>query len=142
MPTYQARKAGIYRATYTGCSERTFTNKETGEDEIALLWRFQSVDDPLTTGEMSKWTRTSLRSPNSNAHILAAGVMGRKLQPGDDTETMVGELYDVVYGPNQAGNLAITSVVKVAATPAPLKVIPPDPENDLPERVGVLPDLP
>ena len=30
MPIYQERQAGIYRATYLGCTTRNFTDKETG----------------------------------------------------------------------------------------------------------------
>ncbi len=115
MPTYNARTAGIFRATYLGAQEKKLVDQETGEEQDRLLWRFQDVTDPLTTGEIAKFTGTSLQSPNSNAHKIAAGIVGRKLQPGDDTEAYIGQVYDVVYGPNQAGNLTITSVVKVAA---------------------------
>jgi hypothetical protein len=55
---------------------------------------------------------------------MLAGVMGRKPQDGDDTDTMVGKLYDVVYGPNQAGNLTITSVVLVAEPSQPVQDAP------------------
>lgn len=124
MPTYNARTAGIYRNfAYLGCQERTLTDADTGEDQPRLLWRFQDPDDSTTVGELSKWTGTSLASANSNAHKMAAGIMGRKLQPGDDTETMVGQRYDVVYGPNQAGNLTITSVVRVAAPVASVPAV-------------------
>jgi hypothetical protein len=54
---------------------------------------------------------------------MASGIVGRKLQPGDDTEKHIGQAYDVVYGPNQAGNLTITSVVK-AQTVADNPVLP------------------
>ncbi len=115
MPTYQSRVAGIYRATYIGCQEKKLIDQETGEEQDRYLWRFQEVSDPLTTGEIAKFTTTNMQSPNSNAHKMAAGIVGRKLQPGDDTEQYIGQVYDVVYGPNQAGNLTITSVVKVVA---------------------------
>lgn len=114
MPTYSARTAGIYRNfIYMGCVEKTLTDQETGEEQVRYLWRFQDPADSTTAGEIAKFTGTSLQSPNSNAHKMAAGIVGRKLQPGDDTETFVGSLYDVVYGPNQAGNLTITGVVRV-----------------------------
>ena len=119
MPTYQARTAGIYRNfIYTGCVEKKLIDQETGEEQERLLWRFQDPNDPTTQGEIAKFTGTSLQSANSNAHKMAAGIVGRKLQPGDDTEQYVGQRYDVVYGPNQAGNLTITSVVKAEAQPA------------------------
>lgn len=141
MPTYQARTAGIYRARYVGCSERTLTDQDTGEEQQRYLWRFQEINDPLTTGEISKWTSTNMQNANANAHKIAAGIMGRKLQPGDDTETMVGQLYDVVYGPNQAGNLTITSVVRVvdaAPSQAAEAVVPPT----VAPQPAALPELP
>ncbi len=115
MPTYNARTAGIYRNyIYQGCTEKTLTDQETGEEQVRWLWRFQDPADPTTVGEVAKFTGTSLQSPNSNAYKMASGIVGRKLQPGDDTEKYIGQPYDVVYGPNQAGNLTITSVVKAA----------------------------
>lgn len=144
MPTYQARTAGIYRARYAGCSEKTYTNEQTGEEEPRYLWRFQDVNDPLTTGEIAKFTSTNMTNSAANAHIMATGIMGRKLQPGDDTETMIGQLYDVVYGPNKAGNLTITSVVRVQETPAaatPEPVVPPAPAPG-PVNGEALPELP
>jgi len=120
MPVYQSRIAGIYRARYVGCVEKNLVDQETGEEKTLFLWRFQDVNDPLTTGEISKFTSTNMQNTQANAHIMATGIMGRKLQAGDDTETRVGELYDVVYGPNRAGNLTITSVVRVQEAESPI----------------------
>lgn len=117
MPVFSARTAGIYRARYIGCVEKPFTNKDTGEDEPRFVWKFQETADTTTAGQIDKITGTSMVSPNSNAYKMAAGIVGRPLQPGDDTEAYVGRLYDVVYGPNQAGNLTITAVMPVAETP-------------------------
>jgi len=136
MPTFHARVAGIYRATYQGCKEITFADNDTGEAVTRWVWKFQEVADPLSTGEIDKITGTSMQSPNSNAHKMAAGIVGRKLQPGDDTEQYIGQVYDVVYGPNQAGNLTITSVVKVAqggAVTAVPAVTPEAPQTAPPE---------
>lgn len=143
-PIYSERAAGIYRATYRGMIEKEMTNPDTQELEPRWIWRFQEVKDPTTVGEIDKITGTSMKSPNSNAYKMAAGIVGHKLAPGDDTEQFVGSLYDVVYGPNQAGNLTITSVVKVGtdqlaeampipAAPAPVAA---------PVAAGALPELP
>jgi hypothetical protein len=113
MPSYEERKPGIYRARYVGWSEVEFDNEETGGKDKRWAWKFQEVADPTTAGEMTKYTGTSLKSANSNARKIATGLMGGVFESGHDTETHVGELYDVVYGPNQAGNLTITSVVRV-----------------------------
>ena len=120
MPTYSERTAGIYRCTYSGWTDLNYIDKETGEDQHRWVWRFQEVSDPATTGQIDKITGTSLNSPNSNAYKIASGIVGRKLQPGDDTEAHVGQLYDVVYGPNQAGNLTITGVVKATGNDNPV----------------------
>jgi hypothetical protein len=142
MATYTERAAGIYRCTYTGQIERTFTDQETGAEELRWIWKFQEISDPLTTGQIDKITGTSLQSPNSNAYKMAAGIVGRKLQPGDDTETFIGQQYDVVYGPNQAGNLTITSVVKAQATaPASAAVSVASVAAEI-TSTGVLPELP
>jgi hypothetical protein len=124
MVSFRTRVAGIYRARYTGTSVRTLTDQDTGDEVQKWLWLFQEVADSTTAGEVSKWTGTDPKSPNSNAHKMLAGVMGRKPQDGDDTDTMVGKLYDVVYGPNQAGNLTITSVVLVAEPSQPVQDAP------------------
>ena len=111
MPKFNERTPGIYRSTYLGCEERNFTNPDTNEEEPRWIWRFQEVADPTTAGVIDKITGTSLRSSVSNAHKMASGIVGRKLQAGDDTEAYIGRQYDVVYGPNQNGTLTITSVV-------------------------------
>ena len=136
MPIYKERAAGIYRSKYLGCQDKTLVDKETGEEVNKWLWRFQELADPLTTGEIALFTNTSMRSPNSNAYKIATGLLGHKPQPGEDTESHVGEIYDVVYGPNQAGNLAITSVVKVGEAPIVIGPVA------APVEPGPLPELP
>lgn len=143
MPTYKERSQGIYRARYVGCDEKTLTDQETGEEQVRWLWRFQEVSDPATTGEIAKFTGTSLRSPNSNAYKMAVGIVGRPLQPNDDTEVNIGQLYDVVYGQNQAGNLTITNVIRVAEAPATPQEPASIPVASAPAPSdGTLPDLP
>lgn len=131
-PTYRERTQGIYRCRYIGWREVQFPDKETGEQITRWSWSFQEVADPSTAGVIEQLTGTSLRSPNSNAYKIASGIIGRKLQADDDTEDHIGALCDVVYGPNQAGNLAITQVIRVqdaaspsetAATAAPAAVV-------------------
>lgn len=129
MPRYQERVAGIYRCQFQGTDEREFDTEEGGR-EVRWVWRFQELSDPTSVGQIDKITGTSLKSPNSNAHKMASGIMGHKLEAGDDTDTMIGRHYDVVYGPNQAGNLTITSVVLVplpgeAAAPVPVAAAAP-----------------
>ena len=122
MPKYTERPAGIYRAKFTGTDEKEFEDAETGEKNLRWIWKFQAVDDPTSAGQIDKITGTSLRSPNSNAYRIASGIVGHKLGPGDDTDDYVGQLYDVMYGPNQAGNLTITGVVAAKDQAAPSQV--------------------
>jgi hypothetical protein len=148
MPIYQERAQGTYRCTYTGCKDVTFTDEDTGEEQARWRWSFQEVTDPLTTGEISKFTGRSMKSPNSNAYKIAAGILGHKPAPGDDTEAHVGQLYDVWYGPNQAGNLTIVGVVRVPAEAVPVPPPAPAPSNGAaatppaPVDMGTLPELP
>jgi hypothetical protein len=114
MVSFRTRVAGIYRARYDGTDVRELDDADTGEKVSRWLWRFTDGQGE----EIGKWTGTDPRSPNSNAHKMLVGVMGRKPQDGDDTDAMVGKMYDVVYGLNQAGNLTITSVVLVPSQPA------------------------
>jgi hypothetical protein len=120
VPKYTERAAGIYRCTFTGTDERDMMNPETGQEEPRYIWKFQEVADPTSAGQLDKITGTYMKSPNSNAYKIASGLMGRKLQPDDDTDTCIGQVYDVVYGPNQAGNLTITSVVRAGGSPGGL----------------------
>jgi hypothetical protein len=112
MPSYTARKAGIYRAKYLGCTERTVTDDD-GTEKVMWLWSWQEVTDPTTAGVLSRFTGTSLQSKNSNAYKIAAGILSDDPHNGADTEAHVGELYDVIYMPNQAGNLAVIGCTAV-----------------------------
>jgi hypothetical protein len=116
MPSYTARKAGIYRAKYLGCVERTVTDDD-GTEKVMWLWSWQEVADPTTAGVLSRFTGTSLQSKNSNAYKLAAGILSDDPHNGADTEAHVGELYDVIYMPNQAGNLAVIGCTAVNGQP-------------------------
>jgi hypothetical protein len=134
MPTYTERKAGVYRSTYTGWSTVTFDDKDNpGQEVTRWKWAFQEVADKSTAGQIDKLTGDSMASPNSNAYKMASGIVGRKLEPGDDTEAHVGELYDVVYGPNQAGKLTITQVIKITGAQKAEEL------NDAQELKGDLP---
>lgn len=113
MPVYRERTPGIYRCKFLGTDARDMMNAETQQEEPRWIWKFQELADPTSAGQIDKITGTSLRSPNSNAYKMASGIMGHKLQADDDTDDRIGAIYDVVYGPNQAGNLTITSVVLV-----------------------------
>lgn len=114
MPVFTERKAGTYRAAYTGSKEKEVTNPQTGLAETRILWTFQEVGNSTTVGEMSKWTSTNISNKQANGYRMMRGILGRDPRDGDDTETYVGQVYDVQWGPNQAGNLTIIGVTPVA----------------------------
>ena len=111
MPVYQDRKVGTYRAIYMGCTEKLMGDPE----ELRFIWRFQEKNDKTTLGQLDKITSTNIKNTQANAYKMMFGILGRKPQDGDDTETHIGEEYDVTWGPNQVGNLTIVNVAP--ATP-------------------------
>jgi hypothetical protein len=117
MVKYTQRAHGIYRCTFVDVKEVEIPDKETGEMQKRWSWLFQEQGDISSEGSIEQLTGTSLRSANSNAYKLFAGLLGHKPQPDDDTDPLRGTVVDVVYGPNQAGNSAVTSVVRVQDAP-------------------------
>lgn len=120
MPSYRERSAGVYRARFLGSPEKTLTDQESGEKSEHYDWQFQEVADPSPNGFMSRLTGQSLRSANSNAFKFMQGILGRPPREGDDTDTYIGQVYDVVYGPNQSGNLCITGIMPIRETAQPV----------------------
>lgn len=106
MPTYTERKVGTYRATYQGCTEKLMGDPE----ELRYIWRFQEKADATSAGEMAKITSTNIRNKQANAYKMMVGILGHDPRDGDDTEAHIGQEYDVLWGPNQAGNLTIVGV--------------------------------
>ena len=123
MPTFTERVAGVYRCRFVQVREVEWTDQNTGELIQRWSWEFQEVDKAGSDGQIDRLTDRKL-TKNSNALKFFTGLLGRKPQNGDDTDREKGALVDVVYGPNQAGNLAITDVIRVpeatttAAAPA------------------------
>lgn len=134
MPTFTARVAGTYRCTFVQVREVEWTDKDTGELVQRWSWEFQELDKPGSDGQIDRLTDRKL-TKNSNALKFFTGLLGRPPQNGDDTDALKGTLVDVIYGPNQAGNLSITNVMRVAET-TPAAVAPPVAEP------AALPELP
>jgi len=108
MPTYTERAPGVYRAKFVKLdTDYKLTDKETGEELTRWRWVWQEVSDPTTVGELDTITSTSFRA-RTNGLKLFTGMLGRAPRDGDDTDSLIGQEFDVVYGPNQNGRYTVT----------------------------------
>ncbi len=109
-----ARAIGTYRCTFTLLdTEFTITDKETGKDKIVWRWVFQDVRDSTTVGELD-CIQNPLFLQRSNNLKFMTGMLGRVPTEKDDTDDLIGRIYDVTWGPNQGGRTTITAVTRVA----------------------------
>lgn len=123
MAKYTERAAGVYRCTFTKLDENyTFEDKKTGEEITRWRWVFQDKNDPTTVGEIDTLTSPGFR-PRSNGLKFLMGMLGRAPNGDDDTDALIGQEFDVTYGPNQAGTLTIIGVTKPAAVPTPVAAV-------------------
>jgi hypothetical protein len=112
MPEYRERAPGNYPARFVKLDENyPITDRETGQEMIRWRWVFQEVADPTTMGEMDTLTTPGFKS-RSNGLKFFTGMLGRAPKPGDNTDTLVGEVFDVSFGPNQNGRFTIVNVTK------------------------------
>jgi len=130
MPTFTEieRTPGVYRARFVNLdTDYRITDKETGEEVVRWRWVYQEVSDPTTVGEMDTITSTSFK-PRTNGRKFLTGMLGREPREGDSTDALIGQEFDVTYGPNQAGRLTIVGVNKpvprAAQDVAGLKAVP------------------
>ncbi len=108
MPTYIERAPGVYRATFVKLdTDYKLTDKETREELTRWRWVWQEVSDPTTVGELDTITSTSFRA-KTNGLKLFTGMLGRAPKDGDNTDDLIGQEFDVVYGPNQNGRNTVT----------------------------------
>jgi hypothetical protein len=109
-----ARPIGTYRCTFESLdTEFTITDKETGKDKIVWRWVFQDVRDSTTVGEVDCIQNVGF-PPRSNNLKFMTGMLGRVPTEKDDTDDLIGRIYDVTWGPNQGGRTTITAVTRVA----------------------------
>jgi hypothetical protein len=117
MPEFKDRGPGTYPSKFVALDENyEITDKETNEQVIRWRWVFQEVADPTTMGEMDTLTTPGFR-PRSNGLKFFTGMLGRPPQPGDNTDDLIGQVFDVTYGPNMNGRLTITNVIKSMKPP-------------------------
>jgi hypothetical protein len=122
MAKYTERAAGTYRCRFVKLDENfTMTDKQTGEDVTRWRWVFQEVGDPTTVGEIDTISSPGFR-PRSNGLKFLMGMLGGPPPAGFDTDTLIGQEFDVQYGPNQAGTLTIVGVAK-PSNPTPVAAV-------------------
>jgi len=108
MPKYTERAPGVYHATFVKLdTDYKLTDKETGEELTRWRWVWQEVSDPTTVGELDTITSTSFKA-RTNGLKLFTGMLGRAPKDGDDTDSLIGQEFNVVYGPNQNGRYTVT----------------------------------
>ena len=135
MVAYKERAPGVYRAVFKGVTDRTITNRETGEESAMWLWRWQETGDDTTAGELDTLTSPHFKS-RSNGLRLLTGMLGRAPTEADNTEDLEGQEFDVVYGPNQNGRYTVTGATRPQSNPtsvvAGLPAVDTTPPGDLP----------
>lgn len=135
MVKFTEREAGTYRCRFVALdTEYKITDRATGQEVTRWRWVFQDVGDDTTIGQID-----TLSSPGfgkgTNGMRFFTGMLGRPPTKEDDTDALLGQEFDVQYGPNRAGTLAITGILKVAASPNPVAAVAAahqDPPGELP----------
>lgn len=112
MPEYKERAPGVYRATFVALDEDyPIVVRETGEETTRWRWVFQDKSDSTTVGELDTITTPGFRA-RSNALKLFTGMLGRPPKEGDNTDQLIGQDFDVVYGPNQNGRNTVVGATR------------------------------
>jgi hypothetical protein len=119
MVKYAERAPGVYPATFVALdTEYPITDRTTGEEKVMWRWVFQELADKTTVGEMDTLTTPGFRA-RSNGLKLFTGMLGRPPTPEDDTDTLIGQAFDVTWGPNQNGRNTITGALQRGAVVPP-----------------------
>src|SRR5688572_13047710 len=120
MAEFNERGAGTYRCTFVKLDEDyRITDKATQQEVVRWRWVFQETSDPTTVGEIDTLTSPGFKKGSNGLRFLM-GMLGRPPQVGDKTDALIGQEFDVQYGPNRAGTLAIVGVTRPAAVPTPV----------------------
>lgn len=119
MVKYGGREAGIYRARFVALDTGfVIQDRDSGEEVIRWRWVFQEEKDPTTVGEIDTITSAHMAA-RSNGLKFFTGMLGRPPTKSDDTDDLIGQIFDITYGPNQNGRLTITNVTRVGLDDQP-----------------------
>lgn len=122
MVKYTEREAGTYRCRFVALdTEYKITDRQTGQEVTRWRWVYQDVRDDTTIGQIDTLTSPGF-AKGSNGLRFLTGMLGRAPTKEDDTDYLIGKEFDVQYGPNRAGTLAIIGVLRVA-DPTPVAAV-------------------
>ena len=116
MPEFNdiERNVGTYRARFMALEEEyPITPKATGVTELRWRWVFQASDPKDPDPVIDAIASPGFKQRSNNLKFLT-GMLGRVPVKGDNTESLLGQEFDVDYGPNLNGRLTIVNVRKVA----------------------------
>lgn len=107
------RKVDTYRSRFMGIDENyPITPRQTGVEEIRWRWIFQNTDPKDPDPVIDAIASPGFKQRSNNLKFLI-GMLGRAPRVGDRTEDMIGQEFDVDYGPNLNGRNTIVNVRKV-----------------------------
>ncbi len=107
------RQVGTYRATFAALDENyPITPRATGVEEIRWRWVFQNTDPKDPDPVIDAIASPGFKQRSNNLKFLT-GMLGRAPRIGDKTEDLLGQVFDVDYGPNLNGRNTIVNVRKV-----------------------------
>ena len=121
------RKVGTYRSKFVALDETyPITPRATGVEEIRWRWVFQNTDPKDPDPVIDAIASPGFKQRSNNLKFLT-GMLGRAPRIGDKTEDLLGQVFDVDYGPNLNGRNTIVNVRKV--TPVAPQETMTDPET-------------
>jgi hypothetical protein len=107
------RNIGTYRAKFVALDEQyPITPKATGVEEIRWRWVFQATDPKDPDPVIDAIASPGFKQRSNNLKFLT-GMLGRVPQRGDNTESLLGQEFDVDYGPNLNGRNTIVNVRRI-----------------------------
>ncbi len=115
MPEFNdiERNVGTYRAKFMALEEEyPITPKATGVTELRWRWVFQATDPKDPDPVIDAIASPGFKQRSNNLKFLT-GMLGRVPVKGDNTEALLGQEFDVDYGPNLNGRNTIVNVRKV-----------------------------
>lgn len=115
------REPGIYRCKFDALDlNYPVPDRETGETVIRWRWMFTEINpkNPAWNPAIDTITTPALTA-RTNGLKFFTGMLGRPPTAQDDTDDLLGQAFDVTYGPNQNGRLTITNVTRVGLDDQP-----------------------
>ena len=107
------RAVGTYRSKFVALDEAyPITPRTTGVEERRWRWVFQHLDPKDPDPVIDAIASPGFKQRSNNLRFLT-GMLGRAPRIGDKTEDLLGQDFDVDYGPNLNGRNTIVNVRRV-----------------------------